>query len=136
MVSRLTLTTGQFRYQRTRRLNRVNNELSRTLLKRQSSGEHMAAYLIVDTRLTNPEMYELYKLKAKPLIETYGGEYLARGGKMSILEDTLWTPTRLVLIKFPSIEVAETCMKSAAYQEILKISKLSAERTCVIFEGM
>lgn len=96
----------------------------------------MAAYLIVDTRLTNPEMYELYKLKAKPLIETYGGEYLARGGKMSILEDTLWTPTRLVLIKFPSVEVAETCMKSAAYQEILKVSKLSAERTCVIVEGM
>lgn len=96
----------------------------------------MTAYLIVDTRLTNPEMYELYKLKAKPLIETYGGEYLARGGKMSVLEDTLWAPTRMVLVKFPSVQVAEACLQSAEYQAILKISKQSAERTCVIVDGI
>ena len=39
-----------------------------------------AAYLVVDTLLDNPELYEQYKLKAKPLVEQYGGEYLARGG--------------------------------------------------------
>ena len=96
----------------------------------------MAAYLIVDSKLTNPEMYELYKQKARPLIERYGGEYLARGGKMSVMEDTLWTPSRIVLVKFPSVQVAETCFQSDEYQEILKISKLSADRTCVIVEGV
>lgn len=96
----------------------------------------MAAYLIVDTKLTNPELYELYKLRAKPLIERYGGEYLARGGKMSVMEDTLWTPSRMVLVKFPSVQVAETCFQSDEYQDILKISKQSADRTCVIVEGI
>ena len=42
----------------------------------------MAAYLVVDTDLTNPEAYEEYKLKARPIAEKYGGEYLARGGKV------------------------------------------------------
>jgi uncharacterized protein (DUF1330 family) len=44
----------------------------------------MAAYLIVDTLLDDPDVYEEYKLKAKPLIEKFGGEYLARGCRASI----------------------------------------------------
>lgn len=96
----------------------------------------MAAYLVVDTALTNPELYEQYKLQAKPLVEKYGGEYLARGGKLSIKEDTLWTPTRMVLIRFPSAEQAETFYQSEAYQEVLKISMRSADRTVFILEGI
>jgi uncharacterized protein (DUF1330 family) len=60
----------------------------------------MAAYLIVDTLLDNPELYEEYKSKARPLIERFGDEYLARGGKLTIREADLWSPNRLVLIKF------------------------------------
>jgi uncharacterized protein (DUF1330 family) len=41
----------------------------------------MAAYLIVDTLLNDAALYEQYKLKAGPLIEKFGGEYLARGGQ-------------------------------------------------------
>jgi uncharacterized protein (DUF1330 family) len=96
----------------------------------------MAAYLIVDTKLTNPELYELYKLKAKPLLEQYGGEYLARGGALSVKEDTLWTPTRMVLVKFPSVQAAETFYQSDEYQDVLKISRQSADRTMVIVEGI
>ena len=32
----------------------------------------MAAYLVVDTDLTNPELYEQYKLKARTIAEQYG----------------------------------------------------------------
>ena len=100
------------------------------------TGETMAAYLVVDTKLTNPELYESYKLKAKPLIEKFGGEYLARGGKLSVKEYTLWAPTRMVLVRFPSVAVAESFYQSDEYQDILKTSKLSAERTVVIVEGI
>ena len=34
----------------------------------------MAAYLSVDTDLTNPDRYEDYKRQAKPLAEQYGGQ--------------------------------------------------------------
>ena len=72
----------------------------------------MAAYLVVDTKLTNPALYEEYKLKAKPLVEKSGGEYLVRGGNISLKESQLWTPTRMVLIRFPSSADAERFYES------------------------
>jgi uncharacterized protein (DUF1330 family) len=96
----------------------------------------MAAYLIADTVLTNPELYEQYKLKAKPLAERYGGEYLARGGQLTVKESDLWTPARIVLIRFASTEQAQAFYDCAEYQEVLKISAKSAKRTICIIEGV
>jgi uncharacterized protein (DUF1330 family) len=96
----------------------------------------MAAYLIVDTLLENPELYEEYKLRARPLIERFGGEYLARGGNLTIREADLWSPTRLVLIKFADAVAANRCLDSAEYQEILPICKKSARRTAIVLEGL
>ena len=96
----------------------------------------MAAYLVIDTKLTNPALYEEYKLKAKPLVEKFGGEYLARGGNISLKESKLWSPTRMVLIRFPSSADAEKFYESDEYQEVVKISKLSADRTILILEGI
>ena len=96
----------------------------------------MAAYLIVDTLLDDPALYEQYKLKARPLIEKFGGVYLARGGRMTLRETDLWSPSRLVLVKFADVETANRCLDSFEYQEqILPISKKSARRTAVIVEG-
>jgi len=96
----------------------------------------MAAYLIVDTLLENPDLYEEYKLKAKPLIEKFGGEYLARGGNMLVREADLWSPSRLVLIRFADARTANLCLDSAEYQQILPISKKSAKRTAIVLEGL
>ena len=95
----------------------------------------MAAYLIVDTLLNDPELYEQYKVKARPWIEKCGGQYLARGGRMTLRETDLWSPTRLVLVKFANVETANRCLDSLEYQEILPISKKSARRTAVVLEG-
>ena len=95
----------------------------------------MAAYLIVDTLLNEPDLYEQYKIKARPLIEKFGGEYLARGGRMTLRETDLWSPSRLVLVKFPNVETANRCLDSVEYQQILPISKKSARRTAIVLEG-
>lgn len=42
----------------------------------------------------------------------------------------------MVLVEFPSIEDAETFYRSEEYQEVLKISKQSADRTVFILEGV
>ena len=73
----------------------------------------MPAYLIVDTDLTAPERYEDYKRQAKPLAEQYGGEYLVRGGAMDLKENDLWSPTRMVVVRFPSVEKAQAFYLSA-----------------------
>ncbi|MDO8699414.1 MAG: DUF1330 domain-containing protein [Rhodoferax sp.] len=96
----------------------------------------MAAYLVVDSELTDPELYEGYKVRAKPLVEKYGGEYLARGGNVSLKESDLWAPTRMVLVRFPTREDAERFYQSDEYQKVLTISKQSARRTVFILDGM
>lgn len=96
----------------------------------------MAAYLVVDTDLTQPEVYEEYKVKARPIAEKYGGEYLARGGNMQFKETQLWSPKRLVLVRFPSFEQAQAFYDSPEYQAVLPISVASAKRTVVILEGI
>ncbi len=47
----------------------------------------MSAYMVVDTKIEDLDAYEEYKLKAKPIVEFYGGEYLARGGYTTMLEN-------------------------------------------------
>ncbi len=96
----------------------------------------MTAYLVVDSHLTDPSLYEQYKLQAKPLAEQFGGEYLARGGPMAVKESALWSPVRMVLIRFPSVQQAEAFYESPAYQKVLQISRQSAQRTVVILEGL
>jgi uncharacterized protein (DUF1330 family) len=95
----------------------------------------MAAYLIVDYLLDDADLYEQYRSKARPLIEKFGGKYLARGGRMTLRETDLWSPTRLVLIRFSDVETANRCLDSFEYQQILPISKKSARRTAVVLEG-
>jgi uncharacterized protein (DUF1330 family) len=99
-------------------------------------GKTMAAYLVVDTDLTNPELYEDYKIKARPIAEKFGGEYLARGGNMQLKETQLWSPKRMVLVRFPSFEQAQKFYESTEYQAVLPISVASAKRTVVILEGI
>ncbi len=94
------------------------------------------AYIIVDTLITNDEEMEHYKLLAKPLVEIFGGEYLARGGQLVVKENHLWSPTRLVLLRFPSMAQAQTFYDSPEYQKILPISQSCAQRTLVLLEGL
>ena len=96
----------------------------------------MAAYLVVDTLLDNPALYEDYKVQAKPLVEKFGGEYLARGGNLTIKESDLWSPSRIVLIKFPDKDAANRFYESSEYQAILPISKSSARRTIFVLDGL
>ena len=96
----------------------------------------MAAYLVVDTDLTDATRYEDYKRLAKPIVEQHGGQYLARGGEITRKETDLWDPKRLVLIRFDAADQARRFYDSPEYQQVLLISKASARRTVVILEGL
>ena len=94
------------------------------------------AYVLVDTKISNNENYEVYKSKAKPIAERFGGKYLTRGGEMDVVQSDLWSPTRLVLVEFPSIEKARAFHSSEDYADVKKIRLENAESTLVILEGL
>ena len=95
-----------------------------------------SAYILVDTRITDPVAYEDYKAAARPIIEQYGGVYLTRGGKMDIMQTELWDPARIVLIKFPSMAAAHAFLNSPEYAPIKSIRLASSTATLLVLEGL
>ena len=95
----------------------------------------MAVYMVVDTKIKDLDAYEEYKLKAKPIVESYGGEYLGRGGYTTVPENELWTPTRLVIVRFPSRKDAEAFLDSDEYAPVKAIRNKHADATLTIIDG-
>ena len=95
----------------------------------------MSAFLIVDTKIENPDEYEKYKKLAKPIAEKYGGTYRARGGEMDIRETDLWTPTRVVIIEFPDMDSARAFVDSDEYAPVKPMRLNNAKCTLFIVDG-
>jgi uncharacterized protein (DUF1330 family) len=95
----------------------------------------MSAYLIVDTAIENADEYEKYKALAKPIAEKFGGVYRVRGGAMDVLEDKLWTPTRMVIVEFPDMQSARAFADSDEYAPVKPLRQNNARCTLAILDG-
>jgi uncharacterized protein (DUF1330 family) len=94
----------------------------------------MAGYIAVQISINDPRTYERYKLLAPPSIAKYGGKYLIRGGKTEILEGS-WSPTRFVVLEFPSVEHAKKWWDSPEYAEAKALRQSCADTQMVLLEG-
>ncbi|MEL7253846.1 MAG: DUF1330 domain-containing protein [Pseudomonadota bacterium] len=92
----------------------------------------MPALWIAHVRVTDEEAYGRYAKLAGPAIADHGGEFIARGGRYVQLEGP--DRPRNVVARFPSVEAAETCYQSEAYQAALAHADGAAERELVIVE--
>lgn len=95
----------------------------------------MSAFIIVDTKLSNPDAYEEYKKLAKPIAEKHGGNYRVRGGALDIIEANLWSPTRIVVIEFPDMKSARSFVDDEDYAPVKKIRHANAQCTLFIVDG-
>jgi uncharacterized protein (DUF1330 family) len=94
----------------------------------------MTAYVIVDVDVHDPERYVRYRELARPVVEAFGGKYLARAGRTETLEGD-WAPTRLVILEFPSIEQAHLWLNSEEYREARALRHATATTRMVVIEG-
>ncbi|AMY69676.1 DUF1330 domain-containing protein [Frigidibacter mobilis] len=92
----------------------------------------MTALWIAHVTVTDAEAYGKYAKLAGPAIAAHGGVFLARGGRYLQLEGT--ERSRNVVARFPSVEAAEACYRSAEYQAALSHAIGAAERDLVIVE--
>jgi uncharacterized protein (DUF1330 family) len=76
-----------------------------------------AAYILVDSLITDPELFKQYAALAPAAVAAAGGEYLARGGRNETLEGD-WNPPRVTVLRFPSYATARSFYDSAAYQSV------------------
>jgi uncharacterized protein (DUF1330 family) len=70
--------------------------------------KRVAAYVIANIKVTDPESYQEYQKPAGPAIEACGGRYLVRGGKTDVLEGE-WHLDRVVVLEFDSVGKARAC---------------------------
>lgn len=95
----------------------------------------MTAYVVVDIQVTDPVRYEEYKQLAAPTVELYGGRYIARGGKTETLEGD-WSPARLVILQFETMEQAISWHSSVEYRKARSLRHETAVSSMVVIEGV
>jgi uncharacterized protein (DUF1330 family) len=93
----------------------------------------MVAYVVLQIEITDPEKHAKYREIATPIVERYGGKYLARGGKMEVIEgDSL---SRIVIVEFPSIERFKSFYNAPEYQEAKALRQRATRGNMFIVEG-
>jgi uncharacterized protein (DUF1330 family) len=95
----------------------------------------MAAYVIVQITVKDPETYERYRALAPASITQYDGRYLARGGATETLEGT-WKPARLVILEFPSAARARAWWSSPEYAPAKALRQECADAEMLLVEGL
>jgi uncharacterized protein (DUF1330 family) len=94
----------------------------------------MSAYIVVDVEVTDPVRYEDYRKQVRPTLESYGGRFLVRGGKVEILEGT-WSPKRLVIVEFPDAAKAKEWWSSTEYAGPKAIRQSASHTQMIVVEG-
>ena len=93
-----------------------------------------AGFVIFNIDVTNPEDYNEYITKVKPIVEKFGGEYIVRGGTNQVVEG-YWQYSRTIVLKFPSYEKALEWYNSEEYQPIKQIRLDNAISNGIIIQG-
>jgi uncharacterized protein (DUF1330 family) len=94
----------------------------------------MSAYLIAVETVHDEAMFAEYRKQVIATLEAFGGRFVARGGKLTVLEGE-WQHPRTVIIEFPSRDAAEGWYKSADYQKIIGLRLKSTSGNLVILDG-
>ena len=95
----------------------------------------MPAYVFVEIEIHNPELYEEYKQLSPASIAEYQGKFIVRGGKTKVLEGS-WQPKRLVLLEFPSFQLADSWWNSEAYTKARALRQQAATTTMIVLDGI
>ena len=95
----------------------------------------MAAYVIVEIDILDPERYEEYKKLAGATVEKYGGKYIVRGGGTEVLEGD-WNPKRIVVLQFDSMQRAKDWLNCEDYREPRKMRHRTAKTNMILVEGV
>ena len=93
-----------------------------------------SAYIIANVTVPDPQQYEQYKIWSTAAIQAHGAEVCARGGRVEVLEGD-WTPDRVVVLKFPSIDAARRFNDSPEYGRARAAREGAAVMRMVVVEG-
>jgi len=95
----------------------------------------MKAYLIAAETVHDEAMFAEYRKNVVATLGPFGGQMIARGGELTVLEGE-WPHPRNVIIEFPTRAAAEGWYKSADYQKIIGLRLKSTSGNLIILDGI
>lgn len=95
----------------------------------------MPAYVIAEVEIQDAAAYEEYRKAVPATVAAYGGKYLARGGKVEVVEGDR-RPARMVVLEFPSLAQARAWYDSPEYRPVRAIRQRTAKSHALIIEGL
>lgn len=93
---------------------------------------------MVNIYINNPEgraEYDLYIERVKPIVESYGGEYIIRTEDI-VASSEKWSPDRVIVIRFPDKERLDACFGSDEYMRIKDLRVNSVDSRILIVKGV
>ncbi len=94
----------------------------------------MPAYIIVEVKVNDPVQYEDYKKLTPISLAPFQGKFIVRGGKTETLEGD-WEPQRIVVLEFPSSDLAKKWWASEEYASAKALRQRTAETKMLLVEG-
>lgn len=94
----------------------------------------MAAYIVVEVDVKDPERYADYRAMVPASLEVYGGKFLVRGGAVERLEGD-WEPSRFVIIEFDSVDQAKRWWDSDEYRQARNLRQATSDTKMIVVEG-
>ena len=95
----------------------------------------MAGYVIVNDEISDEAGFAEFRQKVGATVAAHGGRYLVRGGATEVIDGD-WTPDRLVVIEFDSVDQAKAWLNSADFQAIKDLRVSSASASVIVAEGV
>jgi uncharacterized protein (DUF1330 family) len=95
----------------------------------------MPAYFIARIDVTDPAQFEKYTAAARPIVEQFGGKYIARSEDVVTLEGDP-EGGRIVIIEFPSVADTEAFYHSDVYAEAILVREGAAVAQMVVVPGL
>ena len=94
----------------------------------------MPAYVVSMMSISDPDTYRKYTNRTPPIVEKYGGKFLARGGEVLTVEGEPYKD-RMVILEFPSKQHILDWFADPEYQEAMVFRHASSEARILVMEG-
>ena len=95
----------------------------------------MAGYVIGNISVTDPEAFAEYGKLVPDTIAQYGGRYLVRGGTAALAEGS-YSPVRIVVLEFESVEQARKWYDSPEYVPLREMRMKASTGDLFFVEGL
>lgn len=95
----------------------------------------MSAYIIADVTVTDAEKMANYRVWSSKAMQEHGAEILVRGGEFEVLEGP-WTPSRLIVLRFPDRARAKAFYESETYTHARTLREGAGVMRMVVVDGV